>query len=481
MNKNHELCITDLSSEGWGRAAFLCPDGKGGQREKDVLVPYTLSGEVVEAEIRRHKSKSGINHIGAVSSILKPSPLRIAQKCKHFGSCGGCVFQHMSYKDQLAFKEQKIRKLFEELTLDNDSKVTVFPIIACQSPWQYRNKMEFSFSQAKSGLKFLGLFLNASKGRVFDVEECHLVDPWMSSALAACRHWWDSTSLAAYYCSKNSGTLRTLTLRHAVTTGDRVVMLTVSGNPDFAIKKGDLERFTAIMKEVATPEEGAFLTIVLRVQQIAKGRPTQFYEMRLHGPEVFREKIFLEESTGTKVLEFQISPSSFFQPNSMQASLLYSKALSMAGLSKEQVLYDLYAGIGIFGMCAAHRVKQVISVELSADSSYDATCNIEKLNLDNVTIYKADVAEILSKKAEKELPDADVAIVDPPRSGLGKQAIGQIGMLAPKTLIYVSCNPATQVQDIKDLIAVGYQLESVQPVDQFPQTIHVENIAILRW
>lgn len=478
MNKTHLLHITTLSPEGAGQALFPSPDGRGGEVQKAVLVPYTLPEEKVEVEVRRHKSKSGVNHLGCISSVVQPSPLRVVQKCKHFGSCGGCVFQHMPYESQLTFKEQKIRKLFEELPEEAREKTTFSPILPCADTWQYRNKMEFSFSQDRSGQKFLGLFLHASKGRVLNVEECHLVHPWMSITLEACRSWWNSTSLAAYHASKNSGTLRTITFRHAITTGDRVVMLTVSGNPDFAIKKSDLDQFVSSMKQAAAPEENGFLTIVLRIQQITKGKPTQFYEMRLHGPDVFREKIFLEEPSGSKELEFQVSPSSFFQPNSKQASLIYSKALSLAGLSKDQVLYDLYAGIGIFGMCASHLVKQVISVELSPDSSYDATCNVNRLNLSNVTVCRADVAELLAKR--QEFPDADVAIIDPPRSGLGKKAIQQMVILAPKTVVYVSCNPATQVQDIKELIQAGYRLESVQPVDQFPQTIHVENIAILR-
>ncbi|MBS0654242.1 MAG: 23S rRNA (uracil(1939)-C(5))-methyltransferase RlmD [Verrucomicrobia bacterium] len=472
MDNNTTLSITELSPEGYGQSHVLRPDGQGGEKQKIVLVPYTLPGETVEATLYRCKSKSGASFLAKTTSLLTSSSLRIAPKCKHFGSCGGCLFQHMPYESQLAFKEKKVRSLFDEQHITDGA--SFLPIIAANSPWQYRNKMEFTFSQAKSGQKFLGLFMRDARGRVFDVEECHLVHPWMANTLAACRSWWDSTQLAAYYCGKNQGTLRLLTLRDAATTGDRVVMLTVSGNPDYAMKRHDLDTFVQAMKACATPAEGAFLTIVLKVQQIAKGKPTQFYEMRLHGPEVFRERVTVEG----QALEFQVSPSSFFQPNSLQASVLYSKALSMAGLSKEQVLYDLYAGIGVFGMCAASRVKQVLSCEICADSSYDATCNVDRLGLTNVEVCKGDVAQMLAQKGK--FPSADVVIVDPPRSGLGSKTIQEIAALGPATILYVSCNPATQAKDIKEFIAFGYRLEAVQPVDQFPQTIHVENIAVLR-
>src|SRR5262245_60561268 len=124
MNKTHRLCITNISSEGFGQALFSCPNGKGEMQEKGVLVPYTLVGETVEAEVRRHKNTSGINHLGLVSAIETPSPLRVSQRCKHFGSCGGCVFQHMPYEQQLAFKEQKIRKQFEALPSEDIVKTT---------------------------------------------------------------------------------------------------------------------------------------------------------------------------------------------------------------------------------------------------------------------------------------------------------------------------------------------------------------------
>jgi 23S rRNA (uracil1939-C5)-methyltransferase len=380
--------------------------------------------------------------------------------CKHFGSCGGCSFQHVSYEDQLAEKQQKIRDLF------CDFDVEILPIIACQDAWRYRNKMEFSFSQDKAGKKFLGLILCNSKGRVLDVEECLIAPEWMVDALKECRAWWHASSLEAYHPFKNSGSLRTLTLRNSLSTGDRVVVLLVSANPDYSMKRWELEEFTQRMQKAVSPT-----SIVLRLQQVMKGKPTQFYEMLLAGRDFFCERV----TVFGKTFEFQVSPSSFFQPNSLQSNTLYSTAIGFAGLQKDEVLYDLYAGIGVFGMCAASQVRKVVSIEISPDSAYDATINVQKLALENVELFRGDVAEILK---QKKFPQADVLIVDPPRCGLGEKAIIQIAELRPKRIVYVSCNPKTQSQDAQILCRLGFSLRRMQPLDQFPHTPHMENIAL---
>jgi 23S rRNA (uracil1939-C5)-methyltransferase len=460
-----ELYIESLTSDGWGIANWVRPDNL----VRKVAVPAALPGETVEVEITRCKKKKTAPYLGSITSIKTSSPLRIIPKCRHFALCGGCVYQMMPYEEQLRIKETKIKDLFCELV---HAETKLLPIIASPSPWQYRSKMEFSFSQDKEGQKFLGLMIRASKGRVFNLEECHLMAPWVAELAKAVRHWWQQNDLQAYYLPKNRGSLRTLTLREAQSTGDRVVILTVSGNPDYAIKRSMLDEFVHLCQSIATPNSNATLTVILRIQQIAKGRETEFFEMRLSGPDAFRERVKIYEHE----LEFFLSPSSFFQPNALLSSSLYRAAIDMANLTKDQVLYDLYAGVGVFGMVSAHLVKEVIAIELTADSSYDARTNSQRLGLKNFRIIQGDVGEVLKDKA---LPCADVAICDPPRSGLGKAAIAQVLKLLPKTFVYVSCNPATQAQDIRELVQAGYKLQALQPIDQFPQTVHCENIAVL--
>lgn len=453
------LTIDELTPEGWGKATWQRPDGV----VRTVTVPNSLPGETVIADLFYTRSKKAKGLLAKVTEVVKPSPLRIVPRCKHFPVCGGCTWQQMPYENQLEQKYSTLKKLFDFI---DDS--LILPIIAAPEAWGYRNKMEFTFSEDTKGQKFLGLIMRASRGRVFTVEECHLVQPWISKTLQAIYGWWQNSSLHAFYAPKNSGQLRYLTMREAQTTGDRVIILTVSGNPDYPMKQSDLDSFVEVCKTYTSEN----LTVILRIQQIHKGRETQFFEMRLLGPDMFREKLTVRDQE----LEFHLSPCSFFQPNSKQASTIYEQALQLANLRPDMVLYDLYAGIGIFGMCAAPFVKEVIAIELSADSAYDAKVNNDRFKFPNFRMIKADVATALE---DTSLPKADVAIVDPPRNGLGAQAIKNILKLRPNTIIYVSCNPKTQKEDVVQLIAAGYKVVAMQPIDQFAQTIHVENIISL--
>lgn len=455
------LQIKGLNKEGMGIADYTRPDGL----VRQVVIPYCLPDEEVEATLRKAKR----SYFGHVEKLVKISPDREAARCVHFGSCGGCRFQHMSYDAQLAFKEKEIKRLFagyEELFL---------PIIKSPGIWNYRNKMEFSFSEDSKGQKFLGLYLSQSRGKVFTLRECHLVAPWMAETLQNVRAWWEQGDLTAFHPHKNEGSLRTVTFRDSLTSHDRVIILTVSGRPEYALKKEHVESFVAACMQ-ASPENGGNLSVILCIHQQVKGKPTEFYEMRLFGPDYFREQFEIAVDGAKKSFEFHISPRSFVQPNSLQASRLYSTALQLAEIQKHEVLYDLYAGIGVFGMCAAHLAKDVVSIELNPDAAYDATTNITRLGFDNVQSFKGDVATILKEKTFS-LPD--IVLVDPPRSGLGPKAVAEIVALKPKRIVYVSCNPATQAEDVKLLVELGYKVKTIQPIDQFPHTLHVENIVLL--
>lgn len=435
-------------------------------------VPYTLPGDVVEVELKRIKKKK--TYTGLIQSFQATSPLRVQPRCIHFARCGGCSFQHMPYEMQLKMKEDHIKEGFSPFLTEN---ATFYPIIP-SPPWAYRNKMEYTFSQDKKGEKFFGLILAKSRGKAFNLTECHLVDPWFANTVVRIRKWWEESSLKAYHHYENTGALRTLILRHGITTGDRMVMLTVSGNPDFAIKQRELDTFIAAVKEVATPDDKeAALSIVLRVQQVIKGTPTQFYEMILSGPDHIRERIVVEE--GVPPFELHISPQAFFQPNTFTAQTLYQKAIELGNISSDDVVYDLYCGTGVFGMCASRKAKKVIAIELSKEAVYDGTVNSERLGLQNFTIYSGDVATVLKEK-KQELPKPDVIIIDPPRAGLDPKAIQEVISLFPRTIVFVSCNPKTQAENVKEFLNAGYLVTQVQPVDQFPHTPHVENIVILQ-
>jgi 23S rRNA (uracil1939-C5)-methyltransferase len=310
------------------------------------------------------------------------------------------------------------------------------------------------------------------RGKVVDLEECHLVDGWFTDALVAARSWWEKSEINAYHSMKDEGALRTLTLREGKHTSGRLIMLTVSGNPEYALAQEQIKSFIEAMNGAL---EGT-LSIYLRIQQVKKGQPTQFYEMHLYGPECMEEKLHLRDQS----LSLNISPSAFFQPNTLQAEKFYELALQMANIPDNAVIYDLYCGTGTLGMLAAKSAKQVIGIELSAESSLDARENIKANHIANMEVITGDVGKVLKEhKEDPAFVSAHTVIVDPPRMGLSPEAITHIVELKPEQILYISCNPVTQAENIAELATHGYTLKTVQPVDQFPHTRHLENIALL--
>lgn len=468
-----DVTIDQLTPRGNGLGVYDHPTGI----QWTLEVPFTLPGD--HARVRLLQKRNGIYQC-RLEELLSPAPERIEAKCIHFAKCGGCRWQNLSYENQLQIKETFIRNCFASLI---QPEVTFSPIHPCENPWEYRNKMEFSFSTNSAGEKFLGLMMDSSRGKVLNLTECHLVHEWFIVALKAVKEWWDHSPLDAYHGHKDKGSLRTLILREGVRSGERLAMLTVSGNPDYAIHQPQLKAFVAALKQAVQPlGEPEKLSIFLRIQQIKKGMPTEFYEMQLAGPDVIQERLHIQrvKESPLETLKFNVSPSAFFQPNTTQAEKIYSFVIQLAQLSREDVVYDLYCGTGTLGICLASHVKEVIGVELSRESAHDAKANIKLNEIPNMRIITGAVGEVLSKiHLEQEIPAPTVVVVDPPRAGLEAQAIRLLLTLKPKTLVYVSCNPVTQASNIAELVEGGYTLKCVQPVDQFPQTAHVENIAVL--
>jgi 23S rRNA (uracil1939-C5)-methyltransferase len=323
--------------------------------------------------------------------------------------------------------------------------------------------MEFTFSENKAGNKYLGLMI-AQAHYVFNLTECHLVISWFAETVKEVRAWWETSGLEAYFPPKDRGSLRNLTLREAIRTGQRMAVLTVSGNPEFALNRTHLNSFVEAVRKAAGD-----ISIFLRIHQAIKGKPTQFFEMHLAGKDHITEELHLNNGP----LSFKISPVSFFQPNTLQAETLYDTAL--AALPESSVVYDLYCGTGTLGMAAARRAKTVIGVELSPEAVLDAQENAKRNGIENITFHQGDVGKVLATLSLKP----DVVILDPPRVGLDETAMNHLKALQPPMIIYISCNPLTQAVNVAELIQAGYELKRLQPVDQFPHTYHIENIAFL--
>lgn len=461
-----ELEIQSLSTKG---------NGLANSDNKLIEVPFAIPGDTVEVELKKtHKKRK----LALLEKILKPSSERIPARCVHFGSCGGCKFQFYSYEKQLQLKQQMVEECFKPLISE---KTASKPIIASPQPWSYRNKMEYSFSEDRAGNKFLGLIIESSRGKVLNLTECHLTNPWFIEALKIVREWWEASTIKAYHPPSDQGALRTLTVREALSSGDRLVMLTVSGNPEFALHKSQLDALINTLKTKIAPENGVGnLSFFLRIQQIQKGKETEFFEMHLYGQDHLRERLQINVGGQLRTLNLKVSPSAFFQPNHFLVERLYSEALTLANASKEAIVYDLFCGIAGLGSALSPFVKQVIGIELSPEACVDARENAKLNQCENLTIYCSTTEKALQQISEEKFPTPDLVIVDPPRVGLGEKTRQQIVAMRPESVLYISCNPHTQAIDVEYFLSQGYQLVTIQPIDQFPQTFHCENIILLK-
>jgi 23S rRNA (uracil1939-C5)-methyltransferase len=454
-----EISVQSFSPRGYGvgKCSRTAP-----LSQIEVEVAHALPQDRILIEMRR-KVKG--TRKGRLLEILEPSPDRVEPSCKHAQVCGGCCWQQMAYTAQLREKERLVIQAFGPGTI-------LQPIIAAPQIFRYRNKMEFSFSENRAGMRYLGLMIAQAEPYVYNTEECHLCHPWFSDVLNATRLWWEKSGLKAYNPPKDEGTLRYITLREAVRTNQKMAILNVSGNADFAPTRTSLDSFVEAVRSAA----GNDISLFLRVHQTKKGRPTQFYEMHLGGPDHIVEELHLR---GRK-LSFKISPSSFFQPNTIQAERLYDTALDLLAPFKPSLVYDLYCGTGTLGMVASTIAKTVIGIELSPEAVLDAEENLKRNGISNCTFLQGDVGKTLTSL--QSLPGArspDAVILDPPRAGLDPLALHHLRTLQPKVIIYVSCNPTTQAENIRELMRDGYKIQTLQPIDQFPHTFHIENIALL--
>jgi len=463
------LQIDRLSSKGFGAAtAKKTPASQPAK----MVVPCTIPGDIVIAEVGPRRKRSYVGHL---LELVTPSQDRREGVCKHAPVCGGCSLHYMKYEKQLEYKASIIKDLFQPIFQGE-----IFQIEPSQLQWRYRNKMEYTFSQNKEGERFLGLMKAGSKGRVENLEECHLSPEWFTDVLKATRDWWDQSEILAFFGLKDVGSLRTLTVREGKRTAQKMVILTVSGNPEYALNKEQLKSFVSYIQKALPPSET--LSIFLRVQQAIRGQPTQFYEMNLSGPDHIEEELRIDCLDFKKSYLFKVSPTAFFQPNTLQAERLYSKALEMAGLKKRNLVLDLYAGTATLGMIFSSFAEKVIAIELNPYAVFDAEVNRELNHVDNLEVFKGDVPEVLKdlKKKDPDFKQVDLVVLDPPRTGLLSDAVEVVLSLKPIEILYISCAPKHQVRDCLLFQEAGYEVVSVQPVDQFPHTIHIENITLLR-
>jgi 23S rRNA (uracil1939-C5)-methyltransferase len=438
-----------------------------------MFITGAAPGDVVDVSLTKIKS-SYLE--GRVTVIKAFSPHRSTPFCTHFGTCGGCSWQHINYSTQLQYKQQQV--------VDNLERIgglqlpAIPPIRGSAKEKFYRNKLDFTFSanrwltkeEMEEGKSFgdagLGYHIPRMYDRVFDVKECFLQPEPSNAIRLAVKDAAMKEGIPFFDLRKQIGFLRTLTIR-TTTTGEAMVILQVTYDK--------MEWTEKILNRLA-----ADFPQITSFNYIINGKKNDtFADLDIHcwkGNPFITEK--MEKPDGSGTLQFRIGPKSFYQTNPEQAFVLYKIAWAMADLKGEELVYDLYTGTGTIANFVAGQAKKVIGLEYVADAIEDAKKNSQLNNIHNTEFFAGDMKDLLNESFLSVHGHPDVIITDPPRAGMHEDVCRMMLKAEPKRIVYVSCNPATQARDLK-ILSEKYEISAVQPVDMFPQTMHVENVVRL--
>lgn len=445
-NKQVELEVTDLAFDG---KAVAYIDGKV------VFLKGGLPGETVLAEIIRSKPRYDQ---GIVLEILKPSKMRVKAPCSHFGLCGGCTWQDLEYEQQLTFKRKQVVDCIERI--GGFQGVEVAPVVGCDVPFWYRNKMEFSFHVADNSKFTLGLHERGQFDRIFDLDACYLQSETSNRIVNWVRNYVTREQIPVYDVKFHRGFMRFVVIRQTKRT-DQLMVNLVTNYGAFP----DVDQLVAELRE-AVPE----ITTIVHNQNGQKSNiATGEKESVLFGPGYIEEQVL--------GCTFRIHANSFFQTNSLQVEKLYSNAFDLLQPEPTDSLLDLYCGTGAITILLASRVSRAVGVELVTPAVVAARENARLNDLANCEFIEGDVTAYLKALSTGD-NRFDIIVIDPPRAGLHPKALKRIIEYEPAKLMYISCNPATYARDAKDLIAAGYGLSTVIPVDMFPHTMHIEIVGL---
>ena len=438
-----------------------------------VFVPFVVPGDVVDLQVRK-KRHSYCE--ATVVRMVQPSPIRIAPKCEHFGICGGCKWQNLPYKEQLAAKQQQV---IDQLTRIGKVELPeISPILGSEKTEEYRNKLEFACSNkrwyTKEELEALpegvglaqgaiGFHITGAFDKIYPIEKCVLMDDYCNKVRNAIYNYALEHNVTFFDIREQHGLLRDIMMRNS-NTGEWLVLVQFHYD-----EVGDEERAMGLMQFIA--DEFQEITSLLYVDN-QKGNDT-FNDLELT---VFKGNDHIFELM--EDLRFKVGAKSFYQTNTDQAYHLYSVARNFANLTGNELVYDLYTGTGTIANFVAKKAKKVIGIEYVPEAIEDAKINSEINNIANTLFYAGDMKDILTEEFVKQHGRPDVIITDPPRAGMHADVVNVILGAHPQRIVYVSCNPATQARDLA-LLDKDYRVVAVQPVDMFPHTPHVENVVLL--
>ncbi|NLE32082.1 MAG: 23S rRNA (uracil(1939)-C(5))-methyltransferase RlmD [Bacteroidales bacterium] len=468
------VTITDVAAE-----------GKALARVDDlvVFVPFAAPGDVVDIQLTKKKQHYAE---GYVVKLITPSAVREEPFCRHFGVCGGCKWQHLPYPAQLAHKHKQVCDALERIgkqTLPpsqdghllevKDLTEGTYPIIGSARTRHYRNKLEFTFSDARwmskeemntgetiTNRNALGFHIPGMFDKVLDIDQCWLQAEPSNQIRLAVKAYCEAHDLAFFNLRRQEGLMRNLIIRTS-STGELMVIL---------VFFKDLKQEREALLQHLSDTFPSITSLMYVVNEKCNDSLSDQEVVLFSGKDHMMER--MEE------LSFKVGPKSFYQTNSDQAYVLYQVARKLAGLTGDELVYDLYTGTGTIAQFLAKSCKQVIGVEYVQEAIDDALINASLNNLTNTRFFAGDMKDVLTPAFVEEHGHPDVIVTDPPRAGMHEDVVKTILMAAPKRIVYVSCNPATQARDLA-LLNEAYRLAVVQPVDLFPHTQHVENVALL--
>ena len=446
--------------------------------DKVVFVPFCVPGDVVDVQITKKKHSF---MEGRVERIISYSKVRETPMCEHFGICGGCKWQNLPYEEQLKAKQQQV---FDQLTRIGKVELPPFqPILGSVKTKEYRNKLEFGCANKRWYTKdeiaalppkeegqegnlsesAIGFHITGAFDKIYPIKKCWLMDDLHNEIRNEISRYAKENSISFYDIRAQHGLLRDLMMRNS-NTGE--FMLLVQFHYD---EEGDEQKAMQLLQHIA--DTFPQITSLIYVDN-QKGNDT-FGDLKLT---TFKGTDFIYETM--EDLKFKVGPKSFYQTNTDQAYHLYCVARSFAQLTGGELVYDLYTGTGTIANFVAHQAKQVIGIEYVPEAIEDAKENSHVNGINNTLFYAGDMKDILTDDFIQEHGQPDVIITDPPRAGMHADVVKVILNAAPKRIVYVSCNPATQARDLQ-LMDADYKVAAVQPVDMFPHTPHVENVVLL--
>lgn len=444
-NEHYKVEVHDIGSRG---------EGIGKIGDFTIFIEKALPGDIVEVRIVKVKSSFAY---GKLIQIIEPSELRATPRCEVASSCGGCQLQHLHYDAQLEYKRKKVKDALIRIGKIED--VEVLPTIGMDTPYEYRNKAQFPVG-SEDGKLSIGFYASRSH-RIIDTQECGIQHKSNTDIVATVRRFLEEFHIPTYDEKTYQGLVRHIVTKVGFKTNEIMVCIVINGEK--------LPHSQELVDRLKTID--GVKSIVLN-HNTTKGNvilgPTI---TTLYGNSYIRDYI--------GDIQFEISPLSFFQVNPVQTEVLYKKALEYADLTGNEVVWDAYCGIGTISLFLAQKAKMVYGVEIIEEAINDAKRNANLNGIKNVEFFTGAAEEIIPVKYEEDGIKADVIVVDPPRKGCDEKLLETIAKMEPKRIVYVSCDPGTLARDLGYLVQHGYKVIKVQPVDMFPQSVHVECVVLM--